>query len=353
MNNTTYYEVLRKVQAYMSTQYAELLVNLEERNKMQYFNYIEKYLRDENIHVDNMSDGEILEKLWSDMVEYSFLTPYLDSDEVEEININRWDDVKVIMANGTTISAEKFNNAQHAEDVVKRLLQHSKIVLDNARPLVRGHLSNKIRITAINKGIVDEDAGVACSIRIINPKELSKKEFIEFETATDEILDFLSDMLKYDISQCITGGTGSGKTTVMQWILTTVPNPKRIFTIENGVREFNLVKRDAEGNGLNNVVHTVTRDSDDPKQVVDQEKLLEYALTFNPDIIVVGEMKSSEAFAAQEAARTGHAVITTTHANSCEATYRRMVTLCKMKYDIDEKLLYNLVTEAYPIVVFA
>ena len=63
-------------------------------------------------------------------------------------------------------------------------------------------------------------------------------------------------------------------------------------------------------------------------------------------------MKSAEAFAAQEAARTGHGVITTTHANSCETTYNRMVTLCKTKYDINDKTLYNLVTEAFPIVMF-
>lgn len=79
---------------------------------------------------------------------------------------------------------------------------------------------------------------------------------------------------------------------------------------------------------------------------------MEFALTCNPDIVCVGEMKSAEAFAAQEAARTGHAVITTTHANSCKATYYRMVTLCTQKYDMGDKTLYNLVTEAFPIVLF-
>jgi pilus assembly protein CpaF len=56
--------------------------------------------------------------------------------------------------------------------------------------------------------------------------------------------------------------------------------------------------------------------------------------------------------AAQEAARTGHAVITTTHANSCSATYYRLVTLCRQKYAMDERTLHNLVTEAFPIVLF-
>lgn len=100
-------------------------------------------------------------------------------------------------------------------------------------------------------------------------------------------------------------------------------------------------------------MQTVTRYSDDPKQNIVQDTLLEYALTFNPDVIVVGEMKSAEAMAAQEAARTGHIVITTTHANSCEATYRRMMTLCKMKHDMSDKTLYDLCTEAFPIVLFA
>jgi pilus assembly protein CpaF len=167
------------------------------------------------------------------------------------------------------------------------------------------------------------------------------------------MLDFLSLCLRYGISACITGATGSGKTTVMSWILSTIPDDKRIFTIENGTREFDLVKYNEKGEVINNVVHTVTRYSEDKNQNVDQEMLLEKALTANPDIICVGEMKSAEAFAAQEAARTGHAVITTTHANSCIATYSRMTTQCKMKYDIDYETLNNLVTEAFPIVAFA
>lgn len=171
--------------------------------------------------------------------------------------------------------------------------------------------------------------------------------------ATEEMLDFLSICLRYGLSMCVTGATSSGKTTLMSWLLSTIPDDKRIFTIENGTREFNLVKEDEKGNIINNVVHTVTRYSEDKRQNIDQEKLLESALTANPDYICVAEMKGDESFAAQEAARTGHAVITTTHANSCEATYFRMVTLCKMKYDINDDTLYSLVTEAFPIVLFS
>jgi pilus assembly protein CpaF len=63
-------------------------------------------------------------------------------------------------------------------------------------------------------------------------------------------------------------------------------------------------------------------------------------------------MRGAEANAAQEAARTGVAVLTTIHSNSCEATYRRMVSLCKRAVDMSDQTLMDYVTEAYPIVVF-
>lgn len=85
---------------------------------------------------------------------------------------------------------------------------------------------------------------------------------------------------------------------------------------------------------------------------MDQIALLDMALRFNPDIVVVGEMRGAEANAAQEAARTGVAVLTTIHSNSCEATYRRMVSLCKRAVDMSDATLMDYVTEAYPIVVF-
>ena len=62
--------------------------------------------------------------------------------------------------------------------------------------------------------------------------------------------------------------------------------------------------------------------------------LLDMALRYHPDIICVGEMRSAEAYAAQEAARTGHGVLTTIHSNSSQATWRRMVTLCKRKHEM-------------------
>ena len=167
-------------------------------------------------------------------------------------------------------------------------------------------------------------------------------------------MDFLSFAVRYGASTTVAGATSSGKTTLTGWLLTTIPHNKRIFTIEAGSRELDLVERDEKGKIINKVIHTITRESEDEKKSITQDNLLDMSLRFHPDYIVVGEMRSSEADSAQEAARTGHTVITTIHSNSCEATWRRMVTLCKRKYpNVDDTVILNLVTEAFPIVVYA
>ena len=102
------------------------------------------------------------------------------------------------------------------------------------------------------------------------------------------------------------GENGSGKTTLMSWILDQISNDKRLITIEKGCREFDSVKRDELGRVLNNVIHFITKESDDPKQVVSMVKLLELALTMHPDFLVVAEMKSEESLQAIKAANTGH-----------------------------------------------
>jgi pilus assembly protein CpaF len=352
-NAKEFSEVLKEVQEYISNKYSTLISDNPDEQREQIKSYISKYITDYSLGVEGISFDDLIEKLYSEMAEFSFLTKYLFKKDVEEININQWRDIKITYTNGQILpTIEKFNSPEHAIDVIRRLLHKSGMILDNSQPIVRGHLSNKIRITVLGNGVIDDDKGISASIRIVNPQKLSRDDFVSNGTATGEMLDFLIISLRYGISMCVTGATSSGKTTLMSWLLSTIPDDKRIFTIENGTREFDLVKIDEEGNVINNVIHTVTRYSEEKRQNIDQEKLLESALTANPDYICVAEMKGDESFSAQEAARTGHAVITTTHANSCEATYFRMVTLCKMKYDINDDTLYSLVTEAFPIVLF-
>lgn len=346
------------VQKYVSSQFAGLLggVMNEKTVKEQLLNIISRYIKNGKIKVEGYSLMGLTEKLYQEMAELSILTPLLDihRTDIEEININRWDDIKVHYDNGDIISyPETFRSPQHALDVMKRMLKkESSLILDQSKPIVRGHLHNRIRLTILGDGVIDKGIGTSASLRIINPKQFKGNDFIKRGTATDEMLDMLSILTRYGVSVCITGETGSGKTTLLMYLAGSIDNNRRIFCIEEDVREFDLTKRDEKGRVINSVVHTHTRKSSDDRQSVDQDKLLETALTMNPDVIVVSEMKGKEANAAQEASRTGHSVLTTTHSGSCRATYKRMVTLCKKAVSMDEKELLELVKEAFPIIVF-
>lgn len=346
-------EVLQEVQEHISSHYSTLLTGGNpEEVKEHIKRYITKYVQEHRVVVAGMTGTGLVDALYTEMAEYSFLTKYIFGTSVEEIDINAWNDIEVQYSGGRTEKlTEHFDSPDHAINVIRRMLHVSGVVLDNASPLVTGTLAKNVRIAVLKTPIVDEDVGIAASIRIVNPQSMEKSDFVDGGTATEEMLDFLSECIRYGISVCVAGATSSGKTTVAGWLLTTIPDKKRIFTIENGSRELALV-REMNGKVVNSVVHTLTRDSENERQRIDQIALLDVALRFNPDILVVGEMRGAEANAAQEAARTGVAVLTTIHSNSCEATYRRMVSLCKRAVDMSDETLLSYVTEAYPLIVF-
>ena len=352
-NNREFSDVLKEVQEYLSKEYSELVTDGgSEEVKQQIHRFAGKYIQDHRIAVKGMSADQLIDGIYSEMAEFGFLTKYIYGEGIEEIDVNAWDDVEVQYAGGVTRKlTEHFDSPEHALNVVRRMLHVSGMVLDDASPSVLGHLSKNIRIAVLKSPIVDADVGVAASIRIVNPQSMKKEDFINGGTATGQMLDFLSECIRYGISVCVAGATSSGKTTLLGWLLTTIPDNKRIYTIENGSRELALVRRE-NGRVVNSVIHTLTRDSEQERQRVDQITLLDMALRFNPDVIVVGEMRGPEANAAQEAARTGVAVVTTIHSMSCDATYRRMVSLCKRAVDMSDETLMGFVTEAYPIVAF-
>ncbi len=344
--------LLEKVQSYMSTKYAVELYDAEQRAAMK--KLIEQFMKDNNYYVPHMTLSEASERLYVEMAEYSFLTKWLKRTDIEEININAWNDVQIIPARGKPFKSEEhFKSPTHAVDVVKRLLHNNKITFDASKPIVTGFLGTNIRITATHTVIVGEKTGVAASIRIVNPAKITSSQFIGSGTCSEEMYNFLVDCFIHGISQVFAGETGSGKTTFMADIMSHFPAEKRLITIEEKVREFNLIKTDNEGNVLNNVVHLVTRETDDPSKDVTMQKLLTACLTMHPNALCVAEMKSNEAWEAQEAARTGHTVLTTTHASSTHGIYSRLATLCLQKYaEVPYDIIISLVAEAFPLGIY-
>ena len=316
----TYDQVLEDVQRYFAENHASTIAEAGEGNAERATSLLkelmEHYIVKRKYALDGLSTKELCSKLYEDMAGYSFLKKWIYKPGVEEVNINAYNDIEVIESSGRSIKIpDKFSSPQHAIDVIRRMLNACGMVIDDTMPSIVGFLDKNIRISVDKTPIVDADVGVNASIRIVNQQTV--------------------------------------KTTIMAWLLSNVPNNRRLITIEEGSREFDLVKRDAQGNILNSVVHLLTRPSENPALNINQDFLLERVLRKHPDVIGVGEMRSAaESLSAAESSRTGHTVCTTIHSNSCNSTYRRMMTLAKRKYNMDDSILMQIMVEAYPIIVF-
>ena len=346
------YDLLAKTQEYIAKYYATALTDEQKHDQLKA--YIEKYILDGGFLVHGFTEEELIDRLYAEMVEYSILTPFLVSPDIDEININAWDDITLTYSDGRMEKLEEhFRSPQHAVDIVKRLLHHSGMIIDNATPIAQGHLPGNTRITAIKSPVVDEEAGISVSIRLLHPQRVDRKHIIEGGMATEEMIAFLEMCIRYGVSVVIAGRTSSGKTTLMNALLSSIPDDKRIYTIESGARELFLVKKSRFGDTLNNVVHTLSRPSENSAYNISQEDLVVAALRFDPDVIVVGEIRDAEANSAVEASLTGHTVVTTVHSGPAESAHGRISLLCQRRFQLGMAVSLSQSRQAFPVVVFA
>lgn len=354
-----YSKILEKVTEYLTNYFSEQILeifNKDDNSKIKILGEIEKFLNDNSLGCKEYKRSELINKIYSDSFEFSFLNKYIYNTDVEEINCNAWDSIIVNFTGGKSeFLQEKFKNKDHALTILKNILRVSGGIINNVSPIAYGDIGKNKRITAMIPPIIENEIGISFSIRNVNSNKITKETFLNGGTATEEMLNFLSNIMRYKVSVCIAGATGSGKTAILNWLLSTLPDEMRIITIESGSNELDLIKKDSDGNVINNIIHTKTKENKNNKEFeVTQDKLLALALRYHPDLIAVGEMRDKEAYTAQEAANTGHTVVSTTHSSNSIDTYDRILTLSlKANAKVnDEKLLRNII-KGFPIIVYA
>ena len=212
------YDLLRKTQEYIAKYYATALTDEQKHDQLK--SYIEKYILDGGFIVHGFTEDKLIDRLYAEMVEYSILTPFLGAADLDEININAWDDITLTYSDGRMVKLEEhFRSPSHAIDIVKRLLHHSGMIIDNATPIAQGHLPNNTRITAIKSPVVDEEAGISVSIRLLHPQRVDRAHLVESGMVTEEMISFLEMCIRYGVSVVVAGRTSSGKTTLMNALI--------------------------------------------------------------------------------------------------------------------------------------
>jgi pilus assembly protein CpaF len=300
-------------------------------------------------------DG-LTEKIYQDMAGLGLLTPYLHDPTVEEININGYETVEIIRPSRTTFlyGTEAFTTPTAALDVIKRMVRMGGMLLDAQTPRVDSYIGSGTRISAIIPPLVPQEQGVVVSIRKQVKSRLTREQMIEAGTATSDMLDFLSTCLCYGVSIGVAGGTGSGKSTLMNYLLneyirTNDDSNNRIYIIEDS-RELNLISYDSENNRPARVLYTVTKGAPNPVSMFD---LIVSSLRFHPAIIVPAEVRDGAAYQAAIAGQTGHTVLTSFHADGAQDAYKRLVALCNTAgTGLADARLLDMCIGAWPIVIY-
>ena len=142
----SYDEILEDVQKYCTANHADTLSGetYTERAKALLKEFILQYLIKCSYRVDGLSTDELCENLYEDMAGFSFLKKWIYKKGVEEVNINAYNDIEVIMSGGRSMKIpDRFQSPQHAIDVVRRLLSTCGMVIDDTMPSVIGYLDKR------------------------------------------------------------------------------------------------------------------------------------------------------------------------------------------------------------------
>ncbi len=354
-DENSYGSALSQTQSYLSDHFASTLAEtvLQEQARENVRFLIEQFLIENKVFVSGMDVQELTTRLYRDMAGYSILEEPLADPDVEEIIVNSYDDIEIVDEWGRHKSRLRFESGQQGQDIARRLVRLAGKTIDAVHPSAEAHLTTGVRITALFPPLVPEEDGVAITIRKQRLGNVTREQLLKWNTASAEVLDFLELCLNYGVSVSVAGKTGSGKTTLLSYLLNNLDIARRIITIEE-TREILIVNpKDDEGKKSKSILSLCTRPSEDEHLNIDMRALLRTSLRLRPDVITMAEMRGAEASDAQEAARTGHTVASTLHANSAAQTYSRIITMCQMSNtSVPVHILMGLIIEAFPIAVF-
>jgi pilus assembly protein CpaF len=256
-----------------------------------------------------------------DILGYGPLEPYLADSDVTEIMVNGYDQLYVERAGRIEETEAAFLDDAHLLRIIDRIVSQVGRRIDEASPMVDARLPDGSRVNAIIPPLALR--GPSLTIRKFSANALSLRDLIGLGTLTEQASDFLSCCVQGKLNILISGGTGTGKTTLLNAVSAFVPSSERIVTVEDAA-ELRLLQR-----------HVVSLESRPPNIEGEGEvrirDLVRNALRMRPDRIIVGEVRGGETLDMLQAMNTGHdGSLTTVHANSARDALHRLEMLVLM-----------------------
>ena len=317
------------------TQTAEVRRQIEE--------LFESILAEMNIVLSRPERRRLFEQIVAEILGLGPIEPLLADESITEVMVNGAKNIYIERAGKIIREPTSFESNDHLMRIIDRIVAPLGRRIDESSPYVDARLQDGSRVNAVIPPI--SLGGPTLTIRKFAKNPITVDQLTEYGTITPESIEFLKACVIARINMVISGGTGSGKTTMLNVISQYIPTDERILTIENAA-ELQLRQE-----------HVVTLESRPPniegRGEVTIQDLVVNSLRMRPDRIIVGEIRDEAALDMLQAMNTGHeGSMTTAHSNSPRDTISRIETMTMMAgMDLPTRAIREQIASALELVV--
>jgi pilus assembly protein CpaF len=321
----------------------ELDVTDREAVRSTIANLVDEFLRENAVPVSALDHGRLVEGLLDDVLGLGPLEPLLQDPEVSEIMINHHKQVFVERAGRIELSPASFESERQLRTVIDRIVSSVGRRVDESSPMCDARLRDGSRVNVVLPPLVLD--GACMTIRKFAQHRLAGDELVDFGTLSPEILSYLQAAVRSRLSIIVSGGTSSGKTTLLNALSSFIHSGERIITIEDAaelqLQQTHVIRMEARPPNVEQLGAVEIRD------------LVRNALRMRPDRIVVGECRGGEALDMLQAMNTGHeGSLSTVHANTAADAFSRLETMVLMAgADLPPRAILKQIASAVDVVV--
>jgi pilus assembly protein CpaF len=285
----------------------------------------------------------LLRDVQDDVLGLGILQRLLDDPTITEIMVNGPDMIYVEQKGKLTLTKARFDSEEHLRRVIDRIVSRVGRRIDEASPLVDARLQDGSRVNAVIPPLAF--GGSSLTIRKFSKDPLKVADLIGFGTMSPEMAELLRACVEARLNIIVSGGTGTGKTTLLNVLSSFIPEGERIVTIEDAVelqlQQEHLVRLESRPPNIEGKGEITIRD------------LVRNSLRMRPDRIVVGEVRSGESLDMLQAMNTGHdGSMSTVHANTPRDAIARLETLVLMAgVDLPLRAIREQIAAAVDVIV--
>ena len=317
------------------TQTAEVRRQIEE--------LFESILVEMNIVLSRPERRRLFEQIVAEILGLGPIEPLLSDETITEVMVNGAKNIYVERGGKIHREPASFESDDHLMRIIDRIVAPLGRRIDESSPYVDARLNDGSRVNAVIPPI--SLVGPVLTIRKFAKNPITVEQLIEFGTLTAESIEFMKACVIARVNMVISGGTGSGKTTMLNVLSQYIPSDERIVTIENAA-ELQLRQE-----------HVVTLETRPPniegRGEVTIQNLVVNSLRMRPDRIIVGEIRDEAALDMLQAMNTGHeGSMTTAHSNSPRDTLSRIETMTLMAgMDLPTRAIREQISSALELVI--